>query len=379
MIRFWMLFSICSSVLLNCGQKRTETGENPLAKLAGLKEQVKRLNEEIKNLEAEIAKSDPDALKAMKAKLVTLDTIRQREFKHYIEIQGVVDASQNVFASPQMPGIVSAIYVKEGDYVSSGKLLASLDNTTIRKSIEEVKTTLELAETLFEKQKRLWEQNIGSEAQYLQAKTNKEALEQRLKTMESQLSMSYIRAPVSGVVDEVKMRVGEMVNPGFSGIRVVSGKDLKVKGKLSDSYIGKVKIGARVELQFPDLNQSVLSTISYVGQSVNPNSRTITIEARLPNPNNIYAANQFSKMIINDNTIKNAVVVSSNLIQHSIGGEYYVLVAVSQDNRLVVRKRIVKPGIEYNGETLILEGLHPGDLLITTGYDEIVDGQYVQI
>jgi RND family efflux transporter MFP subunit len=254
-----------------------------------------------------------------------------------------------------------------------------MDGNTIRKGIEEVKTGLQLAVTMYEKQKKLWDQNIGSEAQFLQAKSQKESLEQRLQTMEAQLSMTYIKAPVSGIVDEIKVKLGEMANPGFSGIRVVNGKELKVKANLSDVHIGKVKKGDKVELIFPDLHKSIQSNVSYVGQSVNANNRTIMVEAKLPNANNEFKANQFSKMKINDGILKNAIVVPSNLVQHSISGEYYVLVGVPENGLITARKKLVKMGVEYNGETQILEGLQAGDLIITAGYNEIVDGQHIQI
>lgn len=372
---FYLLLSL-QLVAWSCSKPAETT--DPKAKLAALKSQVKELNDQILELQLQIAQTDTTAPSG-KAKLVETDSVFKRDFRHYIEVQGTVDANQNVLASPEMPGVVRSIYVKEGDVVSQGKILAALDGSTIRKGMDEVRTGLSLAQTMYEKQKKLWEQNIGSEAQYLQAKNQKEQLEQKMKTLESQLAMTYIKAPVSGVVDEVKLKLGEMANPGFSGIRVVNDKSMKIKAKLSDSYLGKVKKGDKVLIVIPGQEKNLESAITFISKTINPQTRTMIIEASLPSGSRNFVTNQAVSMKINNGFIKDAIVVSSNLVQRSIQGEDYVLVAEASGNLVYARKRTVETGMEYNGETQIVKGLQPGDRLITTGFSELVDGQLIAL
>ncbi|MBK7360575.1 MAG: biotin/lipoyl-binding protein [Saprospiraceae bacterium] len=217
-----LLTSCAVIILLTACGKPTEI-KDPKIRLAELKNQLKDLNAQIKELEILVAANDT-SFSFSKSKLVKIDTPQKRDFKHYIEVQGIVDANNNILAAPQMPGVVTSILVKEGDLVSPGKILAVLDGATIRKGMDEVKTGLSLANTMYEKQKRLWEQNIGSEAQYLQAKNQKDQLELKLKTLESQLAMTYIKSPIQGTVDQVNLKIGEIASPGFAGVRVVNNK-----------------------------------------------------------------------------------------------------------------------------------------------------------
>lgn len=362
-----------------CKKPSPTNTSDPKQQLADLKQQSKDLDEQISKLEMEIQKSNPDASTVVKAKKVSVDTASKSNFKHYIELQGIVDAKENVLVAPQMPGVISAIYVKEGDIVPAGKVLASIDASAMRKGIDEINAGITLATTMYEKQKKLWDQNIGSEAQYLQAKNQKEQLELKLQTLRSQIAMASIRTPIAGTVDEVKVKLGEVAAPGFAGIRVVNAAHLTVRGKVSDLYIGKVKKGDVVDLYFPDLDRHIPSTISFAGQTVNPSSRTFIVEAHLPKIKEKLISNQIVKLNINDKVIKNSIVLSSNFIQRSIDGEDYILVAEKTDNKWYAKKRIVKTGAEYDGNTIIDSGIKPGDLIISVGYSEIVDGQLIQL
>ncbi|MDQ3141593.1 MAG: efflux RND transporter periplasmic adaptor subunit [Bacteroidota bacterium] len=373
-------FSIFAIIALgiSCTSKKPDTND-PKSKLEQLRTQEKEIQDQIKQLEAQLALSDSTNTGIIKAKLVSIDSLRKQVFQHYIEVQGMVDAKNNILATPQMPAVVTGILVKVGDFVNAGKVLATLDGNTIRKGIEEVKTGLALANTMYDKQKKLWDQNIGSEAQYLQAKNMKEQQEQRLQTMQAQLAMTLIKAPVSGTVDEVNLKLGEMASPGMAGIRVVNNKELTIKAKVSDLYASKIKKGDRVKLYFPDLDKEMDSFIKYSGQTVNSINRTITIECALPKTNEKLIANQIVKLKINDKILTNVLVISTNLIQKSIDGEDYVLVAEQKNGKWFARKKIVKVGLGYNGQSVIEEGLKVGDLFIASGYNEIVDGQLIQI
>lgn len=362
------------TLLFACGPK-PET--DPKQRLAELKQQQQKLNEEIRQLEAQLSISD--TLKSEKAKLVQVDTIAPRLFENFIEVQGIVEADQNILASPQMPGVVSSILVKEGDKVSKGKVLAILDGATIRKSIDELKTSMDLANTMYEKQQRLWTQNIGSEAQYLQVKNQKEQLELRLKTLESQLAMTYIKSPINGTVDHVALKLGEMASPGLSGVRVVNNKDMTIKASLSDSYIGKVNIGDKTEVYFPEQDKTLNSKIIYCSKTINPNTRSLSIEAALPPSNIAYLSNQAVKLKITTERFNNALVISSNYIQTSVSGETYVLVAEESNGSVYAKKKPVTPGISYKGETQILSGLEVKDKIISVGFSDLVDGQLISI
>ncbi|MBK7811825.1 MAG: efflux RND transporter periplasmic adaptor subunit [Saprospiraceae bacterium] len=371
-------FSLLAFLLLgtSCGPNKPA---DPATELADLKQKVTEYNSRIVELESLLSTDSTGDETIKKSKIVQIETLDKMDFNEYIELQGMVDAEFNLMASPQMPGVVTSIFVKIGDQVRKGKVLATLDGSTIRQGMEEVRTGLSLAETMYNKQKELWEQNIGSETQFLQAKNQKQQLEERLKSLQTQLNLTQITAPVDGVVDEVKLKIGEMASPGFTGIRVVNDKSLSVKAKVSDLYAGKIKKGDKVNLFFPDQNKMIQSTISYAGQTVNLTSRTVTIESKIPTGHQGIKANQMVKMKINNGIKKNSIVVPNNLIQTNIDGEFYVLVAEHVQEEWVATKKIIKPDVSYNGFTVISDGLKVGELLITQGFGDIVDGQKIRI
>lgn len=369
--------AIVSSIIVSAcsgGEAKDLAGKKK--QLSEAKTQLKELQTKVATLEKEIAKLDTSFRAEQKVKLVKADTIAPSEFKHFIEVQGTVDADENVLAINQLPGIVTAIYVKPGDRVTKGQVLATTDGSAYERGIEALQTGLDLATTAYEKQKRLWEQNIGSEIQYLQAKTQKETLEKQLKAQVAQLEMTKVKSPINGTVDEVRLKLGDMAAPSqaMPGIRIINTSKLTLKAKLSDAYIGRVRQGDVVKVFFPDLNKTVDSKITYAGQVVNPTGRTFNVEAKLLNDKGEYAANMLAKLLINDEVLKNVIVVPTNIVQRSAEG-IYVLVAENENGKTIAKKRSVKTGSEYNGQTVITEGLKPGDRIITFGYSELVDGQ----
>lgn len=363
-------------VLASC---KTEL-EKKKEQLASDKTKVKELTTEIDKLEKEIAKLDTSYKVEQKSKLVEVQQISRQDFKHYIEVQGNVDAEENVTVLPQQPGIVTAIYVKEGDHVSKGQLLGITETThTTELGIQTLQTQLDLATTAYEKQKALWDQKIGSEIQYLQAKTQKETLEKQIALQRSQLEMTKIIAPIAGTVDAVNLKIGDMAigSQLMPGIRIVNNAKLSVKAKLSDSDFGKVKEGDKVELEFGDIGKTITAPVTYVQKIIDPRSRTFTVEVDLNNPGTSFAANMIARLKINDATMKDALVVPSNIVQKSADG-LYVLVAVEEGGQKIARKRIVEVGSEYKGQTVITSGLEDGDKVISVGYNELVDGQKIQ-
>ncbi len=365
-------------LISSCGGK-TEL-EKKKKELAKSKAELKKITSKIETLEKEIARLDTTVKIAEKAKLVQIEPVKKQEFKHYIEVQGQVDAAENVLALCQQPGIVTAVYVKEGDRVTKGQLLGVTETTTtMEAAIQTIQTQYDLAKTAFEKQERLWNQKIGSEIQYLTAKTQKEALEKQIVAQRTQLEMTKIKAPISGTVDKVNLKVGDMAVPSqlMPGIRIVNASNLSVKAKLADSDLGKVKAGDKVEIEFPDIQESITATVHYVSRTIDPRSRTFEVEVKLNNGSNKYAANMIAKLKINDATYKNALVVPSNIIQKSADG-LYVLIAEEEKGNAVARKRMVETGTDYNGKTVIERGLAENDRIITFGFTEVVDGQKIE-
>lgn len=353
--------------------------EEKKKELSEKKTQAKELNVQISELEKEIAKLDTSFHIVQKAKLIQVDSLVRQDFKHYIEVQGTVDAEENVTALPQQPGVVTAIYVKVGDRVSKGQVLGVTETTTAMEvGMQALKTQLNLATVAYEKQKNLWDQKIGSEIQFLQAQTQKEALEKQLASQMNQLQMTKIIAPVSGTVDEVRLKVGDMAANSqlMPGIRIINNNNLKVKAKLADSDFGKIKQNDKVLIEFPDINKSITETVTYVSRTIDPRSRTYGLEVKLNNGNNEFAANMVAKLKINDASFKNVLLVPTNVIQKSADGAY-VLVAENKNGVKTARKRTVTTGLDYSGRTIVTSGLEEGDQIITFGYSEVVDGQRI--
>lgn len=355
--------------LVSCNESKT-----PEQQLAELKKEKTKIEEKIKSIEDKLPKKPLIEVE----KLVTIDSIVPQDFKHYVEVQGAVDADANTWVT-STGGIVTHLYVKEGDAVRAGQILAKTDMSALERAIDEARNGLDLATTVYEKQKRLWEQNIGSEIQYLQAKANKEAAEKAIARLEAQLSMSYMKSPINGTVDEVKVRVGEMAAPGtpYSGIRVVNTSKLTVNAKLADTYIALIKKGDNVNILFPDINKTVESKLTFVGKVVNPQNRTFPVEAAIQNSSGDLAPNMLAKLLINDKNYTKAIVVPSNIIQRNVDGDF-VLVASEENGKWYARKKVVLCAESYNGNTIIKEGLSIGDQIITFGYSEITDGQLIK-
>ena len=355
-------------ILASCSQDKK-------AELADLKLQQKDIEAQIKTLEKEVGVS---AEKTEKVKIipVTVTPLANTTFKHFVEVQGNVEAINTAMVSPQMGGLLINVLIHEGDVVSKGQLIATVDNAILKESISEVKQQWDLANTLFEKQKNLWDQQIGTEVQYLQAKNNKESLEKRLVTLQTQLGMSKVVAPIAGSIEKLLQKTGEMGAPGVPIAQIVSTGGLKIRAKVADTYLGTVRKGDVMTVKFPDTNQELKATISIVSKTVNAISRTFDVEANIPNLGGQLKPNQLAVININDQTKANALVINQNLIQKTEQGDL-VYVAVQEGNKKIAKARTVKTGLTYNGEIEITEGLKAGDVLITQGYQELVDGQVI--
>jgi RND family efflux transporter MFP subunit len=352
--------------LLACG------GKDKKAELAELKQQQQELNAKIRQLETELGAGKDTAAQA-RVTLVQVQPVAPQTLRHYLTLQGTVDSDRNIAVSPKMPGTVTAVYVKEGDAVRAGQVMAALDDAVLRQSIAELQTGLELATTVYEKQKNLWDQKIGSELQYLQAKNNKESLERKLATLNEQIAQMRVVAPISGTVDAVGLTLGEPAQPGMTTIRVVNLSAMKIVTKVADTYINTVRKGDQAEVQLGS-GEKMTGRVSFVGKVVNPQTRTFDVEIALSNKDGLLKPNMLATVSINDQTKENALVVNQNLIQRTESGD---IVYVAADN--VARQRKIKTGLAYNGQVEITEGLKAGDQLITVGYQDLVDGQPIKI
>ena len=347
------------------------------AELDKLRSQKEQLTSQIDQLEKELGVKDTNAIKPVD---VAVDTVKYIEFRHYIDIQGRIEGDQNIEVSPQAPGLVIKINVNEGDAVKQGQVLAELDSKVIQRGLDEIRTQLSLATILFQKQKSLWDQKIGSEVQFLTAKSNKESLEKRLASMQEQLAMNKIKSPISGTVENIPFKIGQVVSPGLptSTIRVVNMSGVKVLADVAEAYTSKIKRGNEVLVGFPDIDENISAKVTFTSTVIDQTNRTFRVEAHLAHSRADLRANMIANLKINDYINKQSIIIPINLIQKSFNSNY-LMIAVQKGNTTVAAKRIVKMGISYNGTTEITNGLKPGDNVIIAGYQNLKDGQLIKL
>jgi len=255
---------------------RTDRQASNEEKLQKLLQERDRINQEISALQQSMAPAQ------QKVTPVSVMKLSPEVFKSYIEVQGHVDAQQNVNVNPETSGVVTAIYVHVGQWVKKGQILAQLDDKVIRQQLAQLETQLDFTRNLYERQKNLWAQKIGTEVQLLQAKNNYENVQKQIAVVQSQLSLYRLVSPIDGKVDEVDLKIGQAVSPGMNTIRVVNLDDLRVKGQIAESYITQVHQGDPVEVIFPDAQDTLHTRLSYVSNVIDPNSRSFNIEIKFP-------------------------------------------------------------------------------------------------
>ena len=362
-----LIYLSIATLIMACGSPDSK------AELEKLKKQKSEVEAKIATLEEELAKTDTTS-KAEKATEIVAQALEPQIFKTYIEVQGRIDADENVALSTEIPGTVTKINVKVGDHVSKGQTLAETDARATQQQIQDLQTNLDLAKQVFDKQKNLWDQKIGTEIQYLQAKTNKESLENKMNALQEQVRMSKIISPIDGTVDGVNIKVGQSVMPGLNSITVINFSNLKVKADVAESYANRVKTGNEVQILFPDMNDSITSKISYASRAISALTRTFAVEVLLDGSKE-YDPIMVTKLRINDfQSPAPEIVVPVKYIQRGTA-EVYVLVA--QNGKAV--KKVIKTDREYNGLIEVTSGLNAGDMLITAGYDALNDGDAIVV
>jgi RND family efflux transporter MFP subunit len=367
-------------IAMACGSSSSPAKkDDKKTELKKLKEEQTQLNEKIRKMEDELAKTDTSAEAQANAKLVEIKPISTNRFIHYIDLQGKVDADNIAFVSPRgMGGQVKAIYIKQGDRVRKGQLLLRLDNVVTRQQIEQLKVQLDLAQTLYDRRKNLWDKQIGTEVELLQAKTNVENLQKQLALLNEQHSMSNVYAEISGVADVVNIKVGEYFTPstaGIKGIKIVNTNNLKVTVEVPENYLGKVDKGSEIEITLPDINKTVTSKVSVKGSLIDPSSRSFYIEAKIPASED-FRPNQIALVRIQDYESNNAITIPMNTLQNDEKGKY-VMVAVNENGKLLARKRQIEVGELYGNNLEVKSGLKANDALITEGFQGLYDGQRV--
>jgi len=353
-----------------CGQPQ----EDPKSELARLRTEYSAMGQRIRELEQAVAASDSSL---MSGKAVVVQALQPALFTYYLETQAGVESEENIMLSSRAPGLVTHVYVREGEAVKAGQVLAQVDNSLTQKAIAEVQGSLDLARTVYERQKSLWDQKIGTEIQFLTARNNKESLEKRLASLQEQDDLSRIKSVIAGTVDDVMLKVGETTGPGAPAFRVVNTRKLKVAASVSESYINSIKTGNPVHVTLVEGTSQFDGKVAFTGKNINPLSRSFTVE--VPVPASVDARPGMSARVrIDFKQVPSALAVPVNLVQ-KLNGEQVVFIAEQSGKNWVARRKVVTVGGIYGNRAEILSGLSAGDHLITVAYQGLNDGEAVQI
>jgi membrane fusion protein, multidrug efflux system len=365
---------VIAAVLTACGNSDAGDKQSQLEKL---KTEQASLAKQIASLEKEVAATTPDTAATVKAKEVSAVEVTVKPFNHYIQTQGKVEAEDNILVSSKSMGVITQIFVKEGETVSKGQVLAQIDNAMVLTSIDALKSQLSLATAVYDRQKNLWDQKIGTEVQFLTAKASKDGLQSQLASLEEQKEASRIKSPISGSVDEIFMKAGENIAPGMPAARVVNTSDLKLKANVSESYVTNVKTGNKVIVSIPELKKDIEARVTFVSKNIDPLSRTFTVEVNLPSyPDLRPNMSGVIKVIYYSEAA--ALTVPVNTVQ-TVNDEKIVFVAETDGKSLVARRRVVEVVGVFDNLAHIRKGIAAGDKVITFGYQGLSDGQVIKL
>ncbi|MFZ4678870.1 MAG: efflux RND transporter periplasmic adaptor subunit [Flavobacterium sp.] len=369
------IITVLSFVLFACGNKENNKSIEDLI----ADKNVKALNEKKTSLQAEIAKIEA-GLATLDVKkeeaLVTVVTIKDTIFNHYLDIQGSVDTKENILIQPEFSGTLTSLTVIAGQRVAKGQILGRVDDAGMSQQLASAENQYSLAKTTFDRQKNLWDKKIGSEIQFLQAQTQMISAQKAVAQIKAQLSKTVIRAPFSGTIDEVFAEKGQVVAPSQQGLmRIVNLGNMYVSTSVPESYIGKLKVGDQVDVYLTSLNKTYKGKVRQVGNFINPNNRSFGIEVSLPNPENLLRPNQVAKLKIVDYVNKNAIVVPTAVIQEDGTGSKYVYVVEGSNGKTgTAKKVIVEVGKSSDNVTEIKSGLSADDIIVTEGVNTISNG-----
>jgi membrane fusion protein (multidrug efflux system) len=370
-----IIISALSILIISCGKKEDNANIDSLItskNLVSIKAKRAELQTQLTKLDDAIALLD---IKKSEEALVSVSVVKDTVFSHYLEVQGNVNTKENLIIYPQFSGILNTVNVNSGQKVNKGQLLGTIDDGGLSQQLAQMETQMALAKTTFERQKRLWDQKIGSEIQYLQSQTNMISQQKAVSQMKAQLAKTRIIAPFSGVIDELIAEKGQVVGPGQGLMRIVNLNNMFVSTAVPESYIGKLKVGTVVTVYLASLGKTYVGKIRQVANNINPNNRSFGIEVSVPNAENLLRPNQVAKLKIIDYTNANAVVVPSNVIQQDGNGDQFVFEATSiKDKTGIAKKVIVKVGKTSENFTEILGGLEPKTIVVSDGVNTVSEG-----
>jgi RND family efflux transporter MFP subunit len=369
------ILTILSFVFFACGNKENNQSIEDLIaakNVKALNEKKTSLQDEIAKIEAGLATLDVKKEEA----LVTVSTIKDTIFNHYLDIQGNVDTKENILIQPEFSGTLTSLTVKAGQLVTKGQILGRVDDAGMSQQLASAENQYSLAKTTFDRQKNLWDKKIGSEIQFLQAQTQMISAQKSVAQIKAQLSKTVIRAPFSGTIDEVFAEKGQVVAPSPQGLmRIVNLGNMYVSTTVPESYIDKLKVGDQVDVYLTSLNKTYKGKVRQIGNFINPNNRSFGIEVSLPNPDNLLRPNQVAKLKIIDYVNKNAIVVPTAVIQEDGTGSKYVYVVDGSNGKTgTAKKVIVEVGKSSDNVTEIKSGLSSDDIIVSEGVNSISNG-----
>lgn len=385
-MKYTIYLGIALSLLMSCGEKKDKRSLEQIIEakdLQAIKTRKQELESQYSTISVELHKIN-DAIDELSGKkklpLVTVYVAKDTLFQHKITVQGSVDTRQNTMLVPEFSGALKGIYVTEGQRVNKGELIAKIDDSGISQQLAQVEIQYSLAKTTFERQERLWKKKIGSEIQYLQAKTQKEALEKNINQIKAQLAKTEVRAPYAGTIDDIPVKRGTMVLAGQTPIaRLLNLSNMYIRADIPETYLGKIRKGTIAEINFPAINKTMSGKIRKTGSFINPNNRTFYIEANIPKQSKLIKPNLMAILEMADYTNKKAIVIPENIIQQDAQGNSYVFIVTNENGKNIARKRIITKGLTQGYYSEITEGLQPKEILISEGSGNMQDGLEVEV
>ena len=374
-------------ILASCGDKKEKSFDDVLESdnLTELKEKrteidlnQQELNAQMKLLNEKISQLDT----AKKIPLITTIKAKQEIFKHQLEIQGNVTTKDLLIITPEFNGILTSVYVTEGQKVNKGQLLAKIDDGGLSQQLAQLEIQTNLAKTTFERQKRLWDQNIGSEIQYLQAKSIYESQDKAINQLKQQIAKTNVTAPFSGTIDDVITQQGSVVAAGQTPLlRIVNLDNMYIETDVPESYIGNVVQGKDVTVEFPVLGKTIETKIRQVGDVINPANRTFKVEVNVPNKDKNIKPNLTARLKINDYTNEKALLIPQSIISENADGEQYIYVISNKNanNEGDAKRVIIKTGRTQGDVIEVLDGIEDGTEIVKEGARSVKDGQTVKV
>ncbi|MBC3758130.1 efflux RND transporter periplasmic adaptor subunit [Hyunsoonleella sp. SJ7] len=385
-MKYTVVILLTAILLTSCGGDKNKSVEDIIAskdleqirqKKAELDASALEIATQLKLLEKEIKTLDP----LEKIPLITTFDAKETEFNHFVELQGNVSTKQNVVIMAEYAGVLSKVYVKEGQKVSKGQTLAKIDDGGLSQQLAQAKIQADLAKTTFERQKRLWDQKIGSEIQYLQAKSNYEAQEEMVNQIQQQVGKTLVRAPFSGTIDDVITDQGSVVAPGQSQLfRIVNLDDMYIETDVPERYVANIVPGKLVKVNFPVLGKDIEAKVRQAGNFINPDNRTFKVEVALPKNDASIKPNLTTKLKINDYTNEKAILIPQSIISENAEGDQYVYTISDKQGKMAKAKRtIITTGKTQGDDIEVLSGITNGDEIIMEGARSVKDEQDVKI